>query len=422
MYDVLNAYLENGLKIVLHKVPEAKTISCGLWVKQGSTYETDENNGLSHLTEHLLINPENERKPRYQEMMKKVASEGVIYNAATTKEYTCFYYTGLGNTLESCLNCLAFIAKENKEFSEEFFENEKRVVLQEATGFYSSFQQIKERTSQAIWGNTGTGKIIMGNMQNIAHATQEQIKEIVEEAYVPENAAIAVIGNIDYETVLSIIEDKFSDWKDKKRRIRKEIVESMPGIYFNKGNGQSSVISVGFQGPAYCSASRPLVDIAVRILGMSNMDSRMMKEIRVKRGLSYNLGGFSSFYGKRGTVGFMAVCDKEKSLEVAKVIIEVLNTAKIKGFLEEEIEREKRIMETSLLLSVENITEHLRNIGKCSVMESNFFVENEVRYIRNIQKEDVERELKMWLKESNVGLAVIGDCNIDKLSNAIVVG
>ena len=262
----------------------------------------------------------------------------------------------------------------------------------------------------------------MGNMQNIAHATQEQIKEIVEEAYVPENAAIAVIGNIDYETVLSIIEDKFSDWKDKKRRIRKEIVESMPGIYFNKGNGQSSVISVGFQGPAYCSASRPLVDIAVRILGMSNMDSRMMKEIRVKRGLSYNLGGFSSFYGKRGTVGFMAVCDKEKSLEVAKVIIEVLNTAKIKGFLEEEIEREKRIMETSLLLSVENITEHLRNIGKCSVMESNFFVENEVRYIRNIQKEDVERELKMWLKESNVGLAVIGDCNIDKLSNAIVVG
>ena len=63
MYDVLNAYLENGLKIVLHKVPEAKTISCGLWVKQGSTYETDENNGLSHLTEHLLINPENERKP-----------------------------------------------------------------------------------------------------------------------------------------------------------------------------------------------------------------------------------------------------------------------------------------------------------------------------------------------------------------------
>lgn len=27
MYDVLNAYLENGLKIILHKIPEVKTNS-----------------------------------------------------------------------------------------------------------------------------------------------------------------------------------------------------------------------------------------------------------------------------------------------------------------------------------------------------------------------------------------------------------
>ena len=32
VYDVLNAYLENGLKIILHKIPDVKTISCGLWV------------------------------------------------------------------------------------------------------------------------------------------------------------------------------------------------------------------------------------------------------------------------------------------------------------------------------------------------------------------------------------------------------
>ena len=53
MYDLVNAYLENGLRIVLHKIAGTKTAACGLWVKQGSSYETDENNGLSHLTEHL---------------------------------------------------------------------------------------------------------------------------------------------------------------------------------------------------------------------------------------------------------------------------------------------------------------------------------------------------------------------------------
>lgn len=419
MYDLLNAYLENGLKVVVHRAAQTKTIACGLWVGQGSTHETDENNGLSHLLEHLLINPDNENNLKYRQLMKQVAAEGVIYNAATTKDYTCFHFTGLRNTLEKCISCLAGIAKENREFSDDFFENEKSVVLQEATTFYSSFQQIKERTSQAIWGNTGTGKIIMGNMQNVAQATQEKVERILTDAYVPENSMIVVSGDIQYEEVLSIVERYFGNWKDERKCVGEEIVESTPGVYFNRGNGVSTVVSIGFRAPSYRSQARLPLEMMTRILGMSNMDSRLVKEVRMKRGLSYNLGGFSSFYGKRGTIGLMAVCDKEKALEVAKVMIDVINEAKIKGFSEEEIEREKRIMETSMLLSVENITEHLRNIGKCSMMDSNFYIENEIRMIRNIRKSDVEKETKELIQENGVGLAIIGDCNLDEMLDAI---
>lgn len=193
VYDVLNAYLENGLKIILHKIPEVKTVSCGLWVKQGSSYESDEFNGLSHLAEHLLMNAEDVINEQYKYLIAEITDNGVMYNAATTKEYTCFHFTGLANTLETCICALAHIAMKNRNFENENFENEKKVVLQEATGFYSSFQQIKERTSQALWGNMGTGKIIMGNMNNIREATPEQIKGLVRRAYVPENTSIVVI-------------------------------------------------------------------------------------------------------------------------------------------------------------------------------------------------------------------------------------
>ena len=78
MYDVLNAYLENGLKIVLHKIPEVKTISCGLWVHQGSSYETDEYNGLSHLTEHLLFNAEDIVNEQYKQLIHEISDNGVM--------------------------------------------------------------------------------------------------------------------------------------------------------------------------------------------------------------------------------------------------------------------------------------------------------------------------------------------------------
>lgn len=247
VYDVLNAYLENGLKIILHKIPEVKTVSCGLWVKQGSSYESDEFNGLSHLAEHLLMNAEDVINEQYKYLIAEITDNGVMYNAATTKEYTCFHFTGLANTLETCICALAHIAMKNRNFENENFENEKKVVLQEATGFYSSFQQIKERTSQALWGNMGTGKIIMGNMNNIREATPEQIKGLVRRAYVPENTSIVVIGNIEYMHVLELIEREFSCWEDVKKETEEEAVDSTPGIYINKGSGvKYRVLSIGF--------------------------------------------------------------------------------------------------------------------------------------------------------------------------------
>ena len=421
MYDVLNCYLENGLKIILHKIADVKTISCGLWIKQGSSYETDDNNGLSHLTEHLLLNAKNLKNPEYKEVMQEIEAEGVIYNASTTKEYTCFYFTGLEKTIDLCLTALACIAKDNRTFDRQFFENEKKVVLQEATSFYSSFQQIKERTGQAIWGNMGTGKIIMGNMKNIAEAKPEHIQSLIKDAYVPENATLVVVGNIDYSGILSMIEERFAGWKDDKVKVRELEVESSPGIYLNQVTGASAVISIGFRTTSYSSADSMVVDIITHILGETGMQSRIVQEIRIKRGLAYTTGGFASLYKKHGTLGFMAVCDKHKTTEVAKVMMDILVEAKEKGFTEEEIEREKRVMETSMLLSIDNITEHLRHIGRCNTMDQDFFIENELRAIRNIEKGDVDGMAKEILQERNMGLAAIGECNPDELIEAVAI-
>lgn len=418
MDDVLNTYLENGLKVVFHKIPNAQIVSCGAWIRQGSKYENDADHGLSHLAEHLLLNPRNESEPDYQRIMDSVSREGVMYNAATTKEYTCFYFTGLTQTLEICLAALAQLVKSNRKFDKQFYENEKKVVLQEASVFYASIQQIKERTSQALWGNTGIGRIVVGNTATIAEAKQEQMKQLLENAYVPENAEIVVIGDFDYAKTLCLVEEKFGDWKNVKCMTREQEVQEKPGVYLNCGSGTNAVISLGFRGPAYHEQNRPAVDMLVRLLGNSGLQSRLVREIRMKRGLSYNLGGFSSLYEKCSTLGFMTACDKTKAVEVMKIMAEVLREAKDNGFSEEEIEREKKGMETSLLLSAGNMIEHIRLVGRCGSMNHEFLIDRELRDIRKLRKEEVENAAKEFLREDKMGLAVIGTCDFDKLMDA----
>lgn len=421
VYDVLNAYLENGLKIVIHKISEVKTVACGLWIKLGSSYETDDNNGLSHLAEHLLMNQNDVENEEYKRIISDITDNGVYYNAATTKEYTCYYFTGLKSTIDDSLNALSQIAMKNREFNEDAFENEKKVVLQEAVSFYSSFQQIKERTSQALWGNMGTGKIIMGNLNNIENAIKSQVLELINKAYVPENAILTIVGNVDYTDILQKIENKFGIWDDVKVGLEERNVESEPGIYINKGSGNSTVLSIGFRAPGYGTANRLAVEMMVRILGSGSLQSRIVTEIRGKRGLAYNVGGFASFFEKRGTIGFTVVCDKNRSIETAKVLSDVIIQAREHGFNEDEIIREKHVMETNMILAIDNITEHLKYIGRCSSMDKNFYIENEIRLIRNIQKEYVDRAAKQLLCDLNMGVAVIGSSNAERLLETIAV-
>lgn len=398
----------------MHKIPHVRTMSCGLWVKQGSKHESDNNSGISHLIEHLMINIENNNNPKFQRLINEAISEGIVYNAGTTKETTSYYFTGLSNMLEKCIETLASIVINNKSFSEQLLENEKKVVIQETISFYSSFNQIQERTSQALWGNVGIGRIIVGDINNIKNVSADDIEEIILKSYTPENSTLVIVGDIDYQTTLDIIEKNFSIWEDAQTRPYKEIVDSDSGIYFN-ANGKSAVVSIGFRTPSYMAKERIFIDIISKILGDTSLESRLVQEIRMKRGLAYNVGSFTNFYENRGTLGFTAVCSGENATEVVQIMMNEFYKVKRTGFTDKEINRAKKLLETRTLLDLDNLTAQLKFLGRTSVNGHSFSLEQEIRAIKKVTNENLCKTLEDVYIEENMGLAAIGNCNIDEV-------
>lgn len=416
MYDILNVYMENGLRVIMHKIPHVRTMACGVWIKQGSKHENDEENGLSHLVEHLMINIENDSNPKFKKLINEVSSEGIVYNAGTTKETTSYYFTGLSNMLEKCIETLSSIVIDNKTFTNELIENEKKVVSQETISFYSSFNQIKERTSQALWGNVSVGRIIVGNIENINNAKVSDIENLVKNSYTPENATLVVVGGIDYQKTLDIIEENFSRWEDTQTRSYKEIVDSEPGIYFNSGgSGKSTAISIGFRTPSYMDVEKSNIDIISKILGDTSLESRLVQEIRMKRGLAYSIGAFTSFYEKRGTLGFTAVCASEAVNEVVKIMMDEFHKVKTKGFTDKEISRVKKVLETRTLLDLDDLTSQLKFLGKGSSSGQLFSLEQEIRNIKKINSESIHKTVQDMFIEEKMGLAAIGNCDVDQV-------
>ena len=47
--------LSNGIRVVSEYIPYLKSVSIGVWVRNGSVNEKNEENGISHFIEHMLF-------------------------------------------------------------------------------------------------------------------------------------------------------------------------------------------------------------------------------------------------------------------------------------------------------------------------------------------------------------------------------
>lgn len=47
--------LDSGIPVVCEQVPDFHSVTVGIWVRAGSVTETEKENGLSHLIEHMLF-------------------------------------------------------------------------------------------------------------------------------------------------------------------------------------------------------------------------------------------------------------------------------------------------------------------------------------------------------------------------------
>ena len=123
MFDVLSYYLNNGMRVLLHREPKSRVIKTGIIVSQGSSNESDDNNGISHFLEHMLI-ADNEEAPKIREYKEELRKHNASYNATTYKSSTMYYVVGLESGSEKYIDFLKEIVFENRKFLEKNMEKE----------------------------------------------------------------------------------------------------------------------------------------------------------------------------------------------------------------------------------------------------------------------------------------------------------
>lgn len=201
--------LPNGLHVILHEDHSTPIVAVSVMYHVGSKNEDPERTGFAHFFEHLLF--EGSENIERGEFMKLVQSNGGQINANTSQDRTFYYEVLPSNQLELAL----------------WMESERMLHAKiDETGVETQRKVVKEEKKQR-YDNTPYGQILnvvfenaytkhpyrwspIGKEQYIDQAKISEFMDFYKTFYVPNNATLAIGGDLNVDEAKAMIEKYFA--------------------------------------------------------------------------------------------------------------------------------------------------------------------------------------------------------------------
>ncbi|MGP4081470.1 M16 family metallopeptidase [Pseudalkalibacillus sp. R45] len=401
---ISKAMLENCMKVIVRRTKQSRNLSVGMYVNHGSKDENNENNGISHFIEHMAFSHEN-MNPTAKQMVGNLLDSGALYEAFTGKEMTRCCITSQRNYLSDIIKTLSEIVK-LQNIPEERVQHERAIILQEAETYFASSKVKTELAERALWGERSLGLFVIGNQENIARFTKEEIENRFRQFYSPSNTLIVIQGDVDPDETIGQIAGEFDFWKSETVSNPSPLLEVSPSV-LGIGNANRVNVTATFIGPSFRSRKRHAMTLLSDILG-EGLKSRLFVELREKRELVYSVYSYALSYGLGGYMAIDFNCSKESLEESFKVVMDIIDDIQHNGVTDEEIERARASRITSTLQIPNDAVRHLNTTGRYALYNKDFFVDTEVFDLMSVTKEEVREIAKEMCDQSNMALSALG--------------
>ncbi|GJM44772.1 MAG: hypothetical protein DHS20C21_16140 [Gemmatimonadota bacterium] len=204
--------LENGLRVLTVEDPSSPIVTATWSAHVGDSSEPLDFAGNSHYLEHLLLFRGTEKFPK-NAIGEWVAGRGGYFNGHTWYDYTTFEIMAARSDLDAALERheeMMFHAA----FSGEDFETEKKAVIEELrSGLDSPYGYLWRSAPYRMYpGETFYSRSTIGTIETVEAATVERVGRYYSSYYVPNNMTLALVGDIDTDDALALVEKRFGGY------------------------------------------------------------------------------------------------------------------------------------------------------------------------------------------------------------------
>ncbi|HYV03261.1 MAG TPA: pitrilysin family protein [Blastocatellia bacterium] len=206
--DFKDVKLKNGLRVLLVEDHSAPVISVAITYDVGSRNERQGRTGFAHLFEHLMFTgSENVGKNEYSLM---IDTNGGGNNATTNEERTLYFAVVPANQLDMVL----FLEADRMralDVTQENLDNQRNAVQEERRLRVDNqpYSKAGEQFQETLYANFAYKHSVIGSMEDLNAASLQDVKDFFRIYYAPNNAALAVVGDIKADDTLARIKKYF---------------------------------------------------------------------------------------------------------------------------------------------------------------------------------------------------------------------
>jgi len=398
--------LKNNMKCVVNVNKNSPSFAFRIGFIGGLKEEPDGKNGIFNvLSKMLLKGTSNKDAATIAKEIDMLAGDITPFSGKNT-----FGLTGkfLSKDLKTVFKLLSELIKDTVFRADELARVKDEVLSEirqkEDDPITFTFMRFRE----AIFEGHPYSKDPDGNERDVKNITVSDLNAIYKKYVTPQEAILAISGDVDYAEIKGLFEEFFSDFNGEKVTLKKVLPKQKKQEVFEKKKMGQRHLIFGFLGPGIIDKDKYAVEVMAAIL--SGMGGRIHRILREENPYAYALTFFNRQDYETGSMGIYIGTDEKYKDSVKRIAIDELKRIAKNGFTPEEVKNAKnRLIGNKLIRMQSNI-----NISSEMCLDTIYglgpdYFKRWQNYIEQVTDADVNNATKKYIDLDKMVLVEVGE-------------
>jgi zinc protease len=420
--------LANGLRVMIsedHSVPVA---ALAIVYDVGARNEVKGRSGFAHLFEHMMF--EGSENVGKTEHFKYVEAAGGLLNASTHEDFTNYFEKLPSNQIELAM-WLESDRMRSLKVTPENFENQLQTVKEEKRSSIDNqpYMPAALKLEETIFDNWTNSHPVIGYFEDLEASTIDDVKHFFKTYYAPNNATMAIVGDVDPNQIHTWVEKYFGTIPAQPQPAKPDVAEPVQTkekyLKVDDQHAQLPAFWVSWKAPARRDPDYYALGIIEKLLS-GGESSRLYQ--RMIKGDQVALKADASYEERRGPGAFetLVIFKPGTTAEGArKILWSELEKLQSEPVSSTELEKSKNQVLRGLFASSSS-TSVQRSLARAELLAEYgsfygdpFLIDKDLQAYLNVTPEDVQRVAKkIFTKEGATVLDVIPKPNKDDAPKA----